>query len=101
MFRLEKSKVLLILVQPIRQSNFIVLSEVLAYRLSLTKEVLFVNFKSTLYIDIEFYMLYLDVALMNNNGFPSLISVVRSEKKISSCCLAEDGEKSSDFVPIF
>jgi len=34
-----------------------------------------------LYIDIEFYMLYLDVALMNNNGFPSLISVVRSEKK--------------------
>jgi len=26
---------------------------------------------------------------------------VRSEKKISSCCLVEDGEKSSDFVPIF
>ena len=69
MFRLEKSKVLLILVQPIRKSNLIVLSEVLAYLLSLTKEVLFVNFKSTLYTDIEFYMLYKIVALMNNNGF--------------------------------
>jgi len=69
MFKLEKSKFLLILVQPIRKSNLIVLSEVLAYLLSLTKEVLFVNFKSTFYTDIEFYMLYIIVALMNNNGF--------------------------------